>query len=169
MTYRACALAALMALAGPVWAQELPDPPFDIAPTESCAAESVGDTDPRDCIGLAAMACAEPYGFSTPIEGFCNVEEFTYWETRLDAAWETLAASNAAEDAAAPEGMPRLLPALESMRVTFGAHRDAECNYVMAQYRGGTGQGPALAYCLMYKTGEMALNLEGWLSSALPE
>ena len=153
----------------PATAQEIA---FDIAPTEDCTRQGGPDADLSLCIGAAAMACAAPYGFSTKVEGFCNDQEFLYWEARLAAARQALHESNLAEDAAAAaQGlpMPTLAPALADMMATWEAARDAECGYVMAQYRGGTGQGPALAYCLMWKTGQMALNLEGWLASAALE
>lgn len=159
------AFGVLLALAGPASAQE---PSFTIEPTEACLGNGP-DSDPRACIGLAAAACAEPFGFATPVESFCNEQEYLYWEARLEAAWTSLGEDNAAEDAeAAAQGvpMPPLAPALQALRDGFTPYRDAYCGYMMAQYRGGTGQGPALTYCLMWKTGEMALDLEGWQASA---
>ena len=49
---------------------------------------------------------------------------------------------------------------LRGMQRAWIAYRDAKCEFVRAQWSGGTGQGPAMLSCLMQETGRQALWLQ---------
>ncbi|MEQ3625286.1 MAG: lysozyme inhibitor LprI family protein [Celeribacter sp.] len=149
---------------GPAMAQDLV---FETAPTEACLART--GVDPRSCIGLAATACTEatPGGYTTVVTGGCADRELSYWDRRLNLAYQALRPRLADMDAA--NAMPgRDLPsaeiALRDMQRAWISYRDARCSYVAAQYGGGTGASPAFLFCMMHETAEQALDLEADLA-----
>lgn len=137
---------------------------FDIAPTEECiGAADWSEGPPYDCIGMAANACmATPDGSTTVGMNFCLDAEWQWWDARLNANYKEVMANDKAIDAdnaGAGATVPSLSENLKAMQRAWISFRDAACNYEMAQWGGGTGQGPALTGCLMSETGRQALRL----------
>jgi len=159
MTVRVLILA--LALAAPATAQDLG---FSPAATEACLAR---DSSSVTCIGVSAAACiAGPDGGSNAGMGACWSREADYWQTRLDATYEGLAAQAADGDSSLQQmgsAAMRQGPALEAMRAAFDAYREALCLYEATTWGGGSGAGPASQHCWMMVTGMQALMLESGL------
>lgn len=161
--------AALLAL----WPAVLSaDPVFSSAATETCV-QAVEAGSPGlsghgvlDCVGRAAQACMMTPGGDTTIGMIeCLGAETAYWDARLNAAY----AARMAESRRADGEMARLGSAAASLEDTLRAmqrawigYRDATCLHEQAQWRGGTGGGPATMACHMGETARQALKLEGW-------
>lgn len=157
--YLICAVLA----AGPAAAQEI-----DFAPTatEACLAGGGGEA----CIGTSAQICmSTPDGYTTVGMGFCFGSEAEYWDGRLNEAYGRLVAAEEASEAEMADigaSVPPLVEPLRAMQRAWIAFRDASCDYIRAQWGGGTGQGPAAAECLMRETARQALRLEARLGDA---
>ena len=146
-------------------AQELS---FDPAATENCLDQADWtEGPPYDCVGQAADQCmSTPDGGSTVGMGYCLDAEWQWWDARLNRVYGDLMKQNKAMDAAnAGLGatLPSLAENLKAMQRAWIPFRDAACNYEMAQWGGGTGQGPALTGCLMMETGRQTLSMEARL------
>ncbi|MBK5926892.1 lysozyme inhibitor LprI family protein [Rhodobaculum claviforme] len=148
------------------------DPAFDPAPTDRCVAEAAAQAPARsghgvlDCAGRAAVACmAAPGGDTTVGMIDCLAAELRHWEDRMAAALAIRRQTDTAEDADMDRlgaTGPRLAPALEAMQGAWTGWRDAACLYEQAQWRGGTGAGPATMACHLLETARQTLRLEGW-------
>lgn len=163
---KTCLIGAIAACAFslPLAAQELQ---FDPASLDACL-ESISDgAQSNDCIGLAAAACmGQPMGQTTPGMGFCLGAEHDLWDAKLNAAFQTLRADYAAQDADRFEGAPALAEALRDMQRGWIAFRDARCSFEAAQWYGGTGSSPAFLGCVMQMTAEQTLYLWSFLQGA---
>ena len=137
---------------------------YDNGATETCLDSG---TDARNCIGESANACmGTGGGSSTPGMGFCASQELAFWDARLNAAYSSLVQIERDLDAEATTlggNIPPRADALRNMQRAWITYRDAACVYEFAQWGGGTGGGPANAWCLMQITAEQALALEGRL------
>lgn len=148
-------LAACLAL--PVAAQEMG---FDPAPTETCLAGITDGAQAYDCIGRAAYACmAQPMGETTLGMGFCLDAELTFWDNKLNAAYQTLRTDFATQDQSRPHAALPLAEGLRDMQRGWIGFRDARCSFEAAQWHGGTGASPAYLGCAMQMTGEQTVYL----------
>ncbi|MGQ0563647.1 MAG: lysozyme inhibitor LprI family protein [Gemmobacter sp.] len=162
-----CLLVCVVAVgtAGVAAAQDLS---FDPAATQTCLDEADWtEGPPYDCVGEAANACMSTTDGSTTVGmGFCLDAEWQWWDARLNRVYADLMAQDkAADDAMAEAGttVPSLADNLRAMQRAWIPFRDAACDYEMAQWGGGTGQGPALVGCLMMETGRQTLSMEARL------
>ncbi|PTV97623.1 uncharacterized protein YecT (DUF1311 family) [Rhodobacter aestuarii] len=136
---------------------------YDGQVLDRCLANTVPEAR-RDCIGKAADACmqATPEGASNAGMGLCAGFEHDDWDARLNAAYQSLMAVEKAQDADMADlgsSVPQMAPALQEMQRAWIAYRDAACTYEVSQWGGGTGSGPAWAFCTMQMTGEQTLVL----------
>ena len=151
--------------AGMAGAQELS---FDPAPTQGCLDQADwSGGPPYDCVGQAADACMSTGdGSSTVGMGYCLDAEWQWWDARLNRVYADLMAQNKEMDASmagSAANLPSLARNLQAMQRAWIPFRDAACEYEMAQWGGGTGQGPALVGCLMIETGRQTLSMEARL------
>lgn len=158
-------LVAAMGWPGMSAAQDLA---FDPGPTVDCLDQADWtEGPPYDCVGEAADLCMSTSdGSSTVGMGFCLDAEWQWWDARLNRVYGDLMAQSKATDAANAEAgasVPSLAENLKAMQRAWIPFRDAACNYEMAQWGGGTGQGPALVGCLMIETGRQTLSMEARL------
>lgn len=168
---RAGSLVAVAALSV-VAAEGRARPGFDPSPTEACVAASTAASRDRashavlDCVGKAARVCFTSPGGDTTIGMIeCLGAENAFWEARLTAAYAArMEESLRADDEMARHGSSSasLAEALREMQRAWIAYRDATCLHEQAQWRGGTGGGPATMACHMHETARQALRLEGW-------
>jgi len=154
-----------LAGAGVAAAQDLA---FDPGATVDCLeqADWTGGP-PYDCVGEAANQCmATADGSTTVGMGFCMDAEWQWWDARLNRVYGELMQQNKATDAemmSIGATVPSLAENLKAMQRAWIPFRDAACDYEMAQWGGGTGQGPALVGCLMMETGRQTLSMEARL------
>ena len=144
-------LVAAVLLCGPVSAQQVtfhPDPVLD------CLDDATTPSMRHACIGTAANLCMidTQGGSSTPVMGACLNSELDWWDSRLNTVYGKLMTQYADQ--------PGLAERLRAMQRNWIPYRDARCDFEFAQWDGGTGQGPALAACLMTATAEQTLVLE---------
>lgn len=173
----AIVLAAHLAWIGPALASLWPDalsadPVFSPEATATCvqAAEArapgLSGHVVLDCVGRAAQACMMTPGGGTTIGMIeCLGAETAYWDARLNAAYAArMAESRQADDETARLGSAAasLEDTLRAMQRAWIGFRDATCLHEQAQWRGGTGGGPATMACHMVETARQALKLEGW-------
>lgn len=156
---------ALVFLAGPAAAQELP---FSPDATETCL-EGADKRGAREaCVGRSAEACYSREGvYSNYAIGVCFGAEADYWDTRLNEAYGALLDAERAllEDLRASGATVADAPdALREMQRAWTPYRDAACWYEYTTWGGGSGGGPANAECLMHLTGWKALELEARLA-----
>ena len=134
---------------------------YDNGATETCIDSGA---EARNCIGESANACmGTDGGSSTPGMGFCASQELAFWDARLNVAYGALLQIERQLDAEATTLggiIPPRADALRDMQRAWITYRDAACVYEFAQWGGGTGGGPANAWCLMQITAEQALALE---------
>jgi uncharacterized protein YecT (DUF1311 family) len=159
----ACLLATAQATAAPAFSSQA---------TAACVSRAEAATPSRsghavlDCVGLSAQACmAKPGGDTTIGMRECLEAEHRYWDGRLNAAYAARMARSRAEDREMNQIRATTLPvedALRGMQRAWIAFRDAACLHEFAQWRGGTGSGPATAACHLHETARQALRLEGW-------
>ena len=159
------AIAVMAGWSGAAAAQDLA---FDIAPTSTCVEQADWSAGPPyDCVGAAADACMEtPDGSSTVGMGYCLDAELQWWDARLNQVYAGVMKQDKATDAemaGTDATVPPLAENLKAMQRAWIPFRDAACEYEMAQWGGGTGQGPALVGCLMAETGRQTLRLEARL------
>jgi uncharacterized protein YecT (DUF1311 family) len=162
---RLLVLIALMGWSGMAGAQDLS---FDPAATVDCLDQADWtEGPPYDCVGQAADQCMSTSdGSSTVGMGYCLDAEWQWWDARLNRVYGDLMAQSKATDAAVAgteANLPSLAENLKAMQRAWIPFRDAACNYEMAQWGGGTGQGPALVGCLMMETGRQTLSMEARL------
>lgn len=169
------ALAAMLALAAPAHASsEPPDPIYSPSPTKACVvaaaarSPSLSGYAVLDCVGRGAQACmATPGGDTTMGMMACLQGELAYWDLRLNAAYGQRTAEARTEDAEMASiraTSASLTDALRAMQRAWMAYRNTACLHEQAQWRGGTGGGPATLACHMHETARQALKLEGWWS-----
>ncbi len=119
-----------------------------------------------DCVGRAAQACMTTPGGDTTIGMIdCLGAENAYWDARLNAAYAARMAESRqadAETARLGSASASLEDTLRAMQRAWIGYRDAACLHEQAQWRGGTGGGPATMACHMHETARQALKLEGW-------
>ncbi|WP_252943246.1 lysozyme inhibitor LprI family protein [Oceanicola sp. 502str15] len=156
------AAVAMMLAAPPAMAQELS---FDPLLIEECEEGRPELAERAQCIGTAANACMENTegGGSTMGMNGCLEAEWQYWDGRLNAHYrEAMARAKAfdADMATAENGLLSTADTLRDMQRAWIAFRDAKCDFIRAQWTGGTGQGPAMLSCLMDETGRQALWLQ---------
>ncbi|WP_228408750.1 lysozyme inhibitor LprI family protein [Profundibacter amoris] len=166
LKYAAYALLAMLPEAGAVAAQELV---FSMQATDACIADSGHEGNTEQCIGVSANLCMERTngGQSTAGMVACMGAELEAWDQRLNAAYAELMAREKAEDkemADLGSAAPKQSPALLDMQRKWIAYRDARCNYIGAQWGGGSGTGPAVQGCHMVMTGKLALFLQQMLT-----
>lgn len=154
-------LFCLTATAG--WAQGVT---YSDQGTATCVAAAKNTVAKRACIGTSAATCvsATSYGSTTAGMVECTSKEADYWDKMLNANYKTLMASAKSEDASLKKlgsSAQEQAPALRDMQRAWIAYRDATCKFVMTQWGGGTGGGPASTNCSMHLTGEQALYLAG--------
>ena len=138
---------------------------YDTGPTDRCLAAVVRTTDKRDCIGLAAEACADQTlgGFTTRSMTICLGGELAYFDDLLnveyarvrDLARELDKAANGTsfDDTSVAD---RLL----QMQRAWIAYRDATCAFEERQYDGGTLGRLVHVDCLTTLTAEQAFRLQ---------
>lgn len=155
-------LLAVLVCAGPALAQNADGLYYSNAATEQCLANSETQQEKSECIGRAANACMmdTPGGSSTYAMGGCISLELEFWDTRLNANYQSARKPAQAMDADAMQHAPSMANALRDMQRAWIPFRDATCTFEAAQWGGGTGAGPAYAGCLLRMTGEQALTLE---------
>jgi len=167
------AVAALAVLAGLLaTAPAAAAPAFSSQATAACVSRAEAATPSRsghavlDCVGLAAQACmAKPGGDTTIGMRECLEAEHRYWDGRLNAAYAARMARSRAEDREMNQiraTTTSVEDTLRGMQRAWIAFRDAACLHEFAQWRGGTGAGPATAACHLHETARQALRLEGW-------
>lgn len=154
-------LSTLVFCAAPLQAQEVK---FDPVHTEACLQEAVEYGERRACIGASANQCMEttPGGYTTVGQGACVWEELQWWDARLNANYKaTRAQAKAADDELKSLGSsaPSQEIALRDMQRAWIAFRDAKCGYERTLWGGGTGGGPAEAWCRLYETAMQAMDL----------
>lgn len=138
------------------------DMKFDIAPTQSCLIEVGQEGDPRQCIGLAALACMDqPAGGTTMGMGYCFDGEWQWWDGQLNAIYQVLRRDMAESDRLYTPYVSQA-DALREMQRAWIAYRDTRCAFEVSVWQGGTGGGPAGTSCLMQVTAEQTLLLRGF-------
>ncbi len=158
-------ISGIFGIAGPAGAQDLV---FSMEATDSCLAAAGEAGEGRACIGLSARRCMEASdgGETTVGMGVCLGRELEEWDRRLNAHYRALMARERREDEEMRRigaSAPQRAPALRAMQRAWIAFRDARCDYVAAQWGGGTGAGPAGPECRMRMTAEQALFLRRML------
>ncbi|MDD9922411.1 MAG: DUF1311 domain-containing protein [Boseongicola sp.] len=132
--------------------------------TEACLEEGEDQAALEACIGASADICIDTRNGSTTVGmGFCLSRELDFWDARLNAAYQSLMATEKAlmeEMADINANVPDTAAALRDMQRAWIPWRDAACAYEYSTWGGGTGGGPANAACLMQITGRQALSLE---------
>ena len=85
-----------------------------------------------------------------------------WWDARLNAAYGDAMEKARALDRDAIQGTSPVTVAgsLRDMQRAWIAFRDAECVHERSKWGGGTGGGPAEAWCRMLATAEQAVALE---------
>jgi len=166
LKYTANALLALLLGAGGVAAQDLV---FSMQAADACIADSGHEGNAEPCIGESANLCIERTdgGQSTAGMVACMGNKLEVWDQRLNAAYTALMAREKAEDkemADLQSSAPKQAPALQDMQRKWIAYRDARCDYIGAQWGGGSGTGPAVQGCHMVMTGKQALFLQRMLA-----
>ena len=166
LKYAANALLALLLGAGGAAAQDLV---FSMQATDACIDDSGHEGNAEPCIGESANLCMERTdgGQSTAGMVACMGAELEVWDQRLNAAYTELMAREKAEDkemADLESSAPKQAPALLDMQRKWIAYRDARCDYIGAQWGGGSGTGPAVQGCYMVMTGKQALFLQRMLA-----
>lgn len=158
-------VAAMAAIGAPAMAQDLV---FSMQDTDSCLA-SKAESGPESCIGVSAQICMQKTvgGGSTVGMGGCLDAEWNAWDARLNKNYQKLMAREKSEDAEMADVgsvAPKQAVALRDMQRAWISYRDARCNFVGAQWGGGTGTGPATLDCHMQVTGQQALFLQQMLN-----
>ena len=153
---------AVFCLGSAAFAEDVPLNPGLI---EHCEASVPELLEREACIGLGANHCMDVMegGHSTVGTNGCLDAEWQYWDGRLNVHYgEAMARAKAFDvDMAAEEnGLLSAEETLRDMQRAWIAFRDARCEFVRAQWSGGTGQGPAMLSCLMQETGRQALWLQ---------
>ena len=157
----------VLLLAGGAGAQE--NPVFSMQATDACIADSRHGGNVEACIGESANLCMDRTdgGQSTAGMVACMGAELEVWDKRLNAAYAELMAREKAEDkemADLGSAAPKQTPALRDMQRKWIAYRDARCEFIGAQWGGGSGTGPAVQGCHMVMTGKQALFLQQMLA-----
>lgn len=140
------------------------DVTYSDAATASCV-DAAKDVDAkRMCIGDSAQACMAATGFGETTAGMgeCTHNEVKYWDGALNANYKALLAQAKSADAEMQElgsSAAKQAPALQDMQRAWIAYRDATCKFVVSQWGGGSGAGPASVNCVLQLTGEQALYL----------
>ena len=116
----------------------------------------------EECVGASARVCMEntPGGDSTYGMSGCLNAEWQYWDGRLNAAYRGAMARARAFDVDNGGFGASVEDAMRQMQRAWIPFRDAQCDYEMSTWGGGTGGGPAVAECLMYATANQTLYLE---------
>ena len=133
---------ALLLLAGPVWASDVP---FDPAVLEGCSEEA--------CIGTGAEACRDAIegGLTLGAEVACFWAESAYWEARSMRA-----------EAATAEVFGEAVGELEILQARWDAYTEAFCVFQRAvEFSDGALGKLVSSSCAMRMTGERALFFEG--------
>ncbi len=156
----------ILLISGAANAQELV---FSMQATDACIADRGHEGAAEQCIGESANLCMERTdgGQSTAGMVACMGAELEAWDKRLNTAYAELMAREKAEDkemADLGSAAPKQSPALLDMQRKWIAYRDARCDYIGAQWGGGSGTGPAVQGCHMVMTGKQALFLQQMLT-----
>lgn len=152
-------VALLLAMSGAAPAQTVN---FDPAVAQTCLDRGGA----RACIGEATEACVTgtPGGASTVGYAMCTRAELTWWDDRLNGAYQRMLVQAREIDAQSPgQGTPDRPSdeaALRAMQRAWIGYRDATCGYEELQWWGGTGAHGAGLACAMRLTGEQALYLQ---------
>ena len=154
-------LATAIILATPSAAQDVS---FSDIHTVACLDEALEFAERRACIGASAAQCMKETegGFSTYGESACVSKELDWWDVRLNTEYQKARARAREFDL---DGMQTTNPqtvsdSLLAMQRAWIAFRDKKCGYERSLWGGGTGGGPATAWCLLYMTAEQAMYLE---------
>lgn len=156
----------MLALIGPVagTSARAQDLVFSPAPTGACLTSARDYYAKLACVGASALACmkATPGGYSTYGEGGCVGAELDWWDRRLNETYaqERARAKELDRDAMQSTQEITIAEALRDMQRAWIAYRDAKCTYARSTWQGGTGGGPATAWCLLYATAQQTLYLE---------
>ena len=156
----------ILLISGAANAQELV---FSMQATDACIADRGHEGAAEQCIGESANLCMERTdgGQSTAGMVACMGAELEAWDKRLNTAYAELMVREKAEDkemADLGSAAPKQSPALLDMQRKWIAYRDARCDYIGAQWGGGSGTGPAVQGCHMMMTGKQALFLQQMLT-----
>ena len=149
-----------MVCAGPAAAQDADGLFYDFGPTAVCLAESETMPEKLECVGRAADACVEATGYATVVLGGCASREFEDWDARLNAVYQAERAEAREFDMGGSPNAPSLAESLRDMQRAWIGFRDAKCTFARSHWQGGTGGGPATAWCLLYETAEQTLYLQ---------
>ncbi len=161
----------LFALALVVGAAAFPGAAQDLRyswrPVADCLSAAGTEAERRDCIGRAAQSCIEatPDGSTTYGSEYCWDREREDWGRALNVTYQRLMRAHRADDAEMAElgsAAPPVAAALQRMQAAWVAFRDASCGYELAQWGGGSGGGPAYAYCQARMTAEQLFYLQGF-------
>ena len=134
---------------------------FDPAVAQGCL-----DRGEAACIGEATEACvrATPGGASTVGYALCTRAELTWWDDRLNAAYQRMLVQARGIDAQSSSygtpNRPSDEAALRAMQRAWIVYRDATCGYEELQWWGGTGAHGAGLACAMRLTGAQTLYLQ---------
>ena len=156
----------ILLISGAANAQELV---FSMQATDACIADRGHEGAAEQCIGESANLCMERTdgGQSTAGMVACMGAELEAWDKRLNTAYAELMAREKAEDkemADLGSAAPKQTPALRDMQRKWIAYRDARCEFIGAQWGGGSGTWPAVQGCHMVMTGKQALFLQQMLA-----
>ena len=161
---RLTALALL--LAGPVSAQDVT---YSDEATAACL-DTVQGMARADCAGASALACMtrSPDGNSTMGNVACLDSEIAFWDSRLaDLRERAMAKAAGTDKASLTDGLGQSFMAetLTGMEAAWSSFAEARCTFERAQYRDGSGGGPAELRCYLRMMGEQAAYLETmWLN-----
>ncbi|MBK1637060.1 lysozyme inhibitor LprI family protein [Rhodovulum adriaticum] len=161
---RSLILAAALALATPVAAQEVQfSPDATLECMEKQRLPGADDT----CIGESARVCFQRIKNASNSDiAACMGKESEYWKGRLDAAFDRMmelaevADAEFAENAKSKDIPFQLTTDLEEMREKWGNWREIRCAVEAMMRRGTPYTMTAAASCTMKRMGEEALFLE---------
>ncbi len=132
-------------LAGPLAAQE---GGFDIGATADCMEEALTSEERRFCVGAATRQCID-YAADPALAESCARQETAWWESRMAAVQQEIAASADAAQAGA----------LMRVQAAWLDYRDSSCAFEQAFGAAEISE----AECLLWLTGDHAVYLEDYL------
>ncbi|GHF47490.1 lysozyme inhibitor LprI family protein [Seohaeicola zhoushanensis] len=159
--------AALLLAAAPVSAQDMV---YSDAGTLACLAAAASTSAKAECAGVSALACMEdsPGGTSTMGNVECLDSEVTFWDDILAGLRaQAMEKARATDEAARTDGLGQsfMVETLTGLETAWQGYSDARCAFERAQYRDGTGGGPAELRCVLRTMGEHAAYLQDmWIS-----
>lgn len=152
---------ALGTFAAPAAAQDIT---FSPAQTGACLTSAQDYAGKLACVGASAVACMEatPGGYSTYGESACVSAELEWWDDKLNRTYIDGRQRAKELDREAMQSVQEITiaDALRDMQRAWIGFRDAKCTFARSHWQGGTGGGPATAWCLLYETAEQTLYLQ---------